>query len=173
MSFILWDPVRDMLAEDGVSGWESIELLPRLPRETRIPGFHVATPKNPIYWARFPPPLIHLFGTPRGTVLPLDERSLSMEREDDRRSRGLYKELSELKRDRSRNEGKREGMATNGGGGGDERRKGKGWRAEREGRAQWTASEIRKCRDPRPWIGDGWGPCPSWIAGQCILEDEC
>lgn len=37
---------------------------------------------------------------------------------------------------------------------------GKGWRATREGRAQWTASEIRKCRDPRPWIGDGWRTLP-------------
>lgn len=53
------DIARD--TEDGVSGWESIELLPRLPRETRIPGFHVATPKNPIYCAQTPlsldPPL--------------------------------------------------------------------------------------------------------------------
>lgn len=172
MSFMFWNSVRDMLAEDGVSGWESIELLPRLPRETRIPGFHVATPKNPIYWARFPPPLIHPFGAPQGTVLPLDERTLSMEREDDRRSEGLYKELSELKRDRSRNEGKRKEMATTGGRG-EGTREEKGWRAECEGQTQWTASEIRKCRDPRSWIGDGWGPCPSWIAGQCILEDEC
>lgn len=51
-------------AEDGVSRWESIELLPRLPRETRIPGFHVATPKNSIYESARP---VHL---PRSTTTP-------------------------------------------------------------------------------------------------------
>lgn len=108
MSFILWDPTRDMLAEDGVSGWESIELLPRLPRETRIPGFHVATPKNPIYRAR-----PH---RPRSTPSVLLEapyylwtrglwawKERTTERRD-RRSGGLHKEPRELKRDRSRNE---------------------------------------------------------------------
>lgn len=117
----MWSTVRDTGLEDGVSGRESIELLPRLPRETRIPRFHVATPKNPIYWAH-PPPSIHPFGASRGTILPLDERTTE-------KTELRYKDSSELKRDSAKSGGRREVRGQRGGG--ETRGEGKGWRATR------------------------------------------